>query len=203
MKRVCILDYGAGNVKSVKNAFDRLEIETRVSSDLGEMRKASHLVLPGVGAFGVAMQRIQEKIPLSNLEEEVIGRGKPFLGICVGMQVLAQWGNENGKHPGLGWVRSSEVSQNTKEVKQPHIGWNTVSLKGNSPLFEGINSNTDFYFVHSYIFHTMKAEYVIGTTNYGVEFPSAIQANNIFGVQFHPEKSQKAGLRLIHNFTSF
>jgi len=147
------------------------------------------------------MRRIQETIPLYELEEEVLTRGKPFLGICVGLQVLAEWGYEYGKHAGLGWLDNAEVHENTKEVQQPHIGWNNVSIIRDTPIFKGIESETDFYFVHSFILESVESEYVVGTTNYGINFPSVVQHQNVFGVQFHPEKSQRAGLKLIQNFT--
>lgn len=201
MKTICILNYGAGNVKSVKNAFDRVGIDSQVSNEISAIKRASHIVLPGVGAFGAAMQRIQESIPLSELRQEVLNRSKPFLGICVGLQVLAEWGYEHGKYQGLGWLNGAEVRENTKEVQQPHIGWNSVSIERNSPIFKDIESETDFYFVHSYVLKSVESDHVVGTTKYGIEFPSVIQNQNIFGVQFHPEKSQRAGLKLIHNFT--
>ena len=201
LRKVCILDYGSGNVKSVKHAFERLDVAAVVSNSIEDMQEASHIVLPGVGAFGNAMERIQNSIPLLELEAEVLEKKKPFLGICVGMQVLAEWGNEHGKHPGLGWIRNSEVFENTRQVGQPHIGWNNVSTIYDSPIMNGLKNDTDFYFVHSYIIQLVNEKIVVGVTNYGISFPSVIQSRNIFGVQFHPEKSQSAGLRLLNNFT--
>ena len=202
MSGVCILDYGSGNVNSVKNAFNQLNIDSFVSNEISSIRNASHIVLPGVGTFGTAMQRIQNSIPILVLREEVMDKGKPYLGICVGMQVLAEWGHEYGKHQGLGWLPGSEVHANKKEVRQPHIGWNNVSIKQDSSLLNSLENETDFYFVHSYVIRNVKEENVIATTSYGFEFPSIIQKENIFGVQFHPEKSQRAGLKLIKNFSS-
>ena len=202
MSNVCILDYGSGNVQSVKNALDRLKISNLVSNSIESIREASHIILPGVGAFEVAMRRIQDTLPIRELQIEVLEKKKPYLGICVGMQVLAERGYENGTHLGLGWIKKHEVVENSKHVRQPHIGWNSVRIRKKSPIFNGIDDGSDFYFVHSFIMESKSKEFVIGSTHYGDVFTSVLQKDNIFGVQFHPEKSQENGLKLLRNFTS-
>ena len=200
MSNVCILDYGSGNVQSVKNALDRLKISNLVSNSIESIREATHIILPGVGAFEVAMRRIQDTLPIRELQDEVLEKKKPYLGICVGMQVLAERGYENGTHLGLGWIKEHEVVENSKRVRQPHIGWNSVRIRKKSPIFSGIDDESDFYFVHSFIMKSKSQEFVIGSTDYGDVFTSVIQKDNIYGVQFHPEKSHKNGLQLIKNF---
>jgi len=201
MSNVCILDYGSGNVQSVKNALDRLKISNLVSNSIESIREASHIILPGVGAFKVAMRRIQDTLPIRELQDEVLEKKKPYLGICVGMQVLAERGYEKGTHLGLGWIKKHEVVENSKQVRQPHIGWNSVRIRKKSSIFNGIEDGSDFYFVHSFIMKSNSQEFVIGSTHYGDVFTSVLQKNNIFGVQFHPEKSQENGLKLLRNFT--
>lgn len=200
MKRVCILNYGSGNVQSVKNALDRLEINSVISNNVKTVRDSSHLILPGVGAFGAAMKSIQDSLPLKEIEAQVFNHKKAYLGICVGMQVLAERGYEQGLHKGLGWLTEGEVIENTKQVRQPHIGWNSVSINQNSPLMLQIEDESEFYFVHSYVLTDVSTSHVIGETFYGIKFPAVIGKENIFGVQFHPEKSQENGLRLLKNF---
>jgi glutamine amidotransferase len=201
VSNVCILDYGSGNVQSVKNALDRLKISNLISNSVESIRKATHIILPGVGAFEGAMRRIRDTLPIRELQDEVLEKKKPYLGICVGMQVLAERGYENGTHLGLGWIKEYEVVENSKQVRQPHIGWNSVQIRRESPIFNGIDDESDFYFVHSFIMKSKSQEFVIGSTHYGDIFPSVLQKDNIYGVQFHPEKSQENGLKLLRNFT--
>lgn len=200
MKIVCILDYGSGNVRSVKNTLELLDIECVVSNDSNAVRNSSHIILPGVGAFGTAMERIKRLLPLKVIEKQIFKHQKPFLGICVGMQVLAEKGYEFGMHKGLGWLDNSEVIENTKLVRQPHIGWNSVSITNSSPILYNIENNSDFYFVHSYIMTFSSRNHIIGETDYGNRFPSIVGKNNIYGVQFHPEKSQGNGTQILRNF---
>ena len=198
-QNVCILDYGSGNVKSVANLLTFLKVRHAVSNDPADVAAASHLILPGVGAFGAAMQAIREKIPLPALEQAVFGERKPFLGICVGMQVLAESGEEFGSHRGLGWIGGRVRRFKTNDLPVPHIGWNEV--RRDAPLtLLGEHDRLDFYFVHSYLFEPTAAEDVAATTVYGETFPSIIRRDNVLGVQFHPEKSQKAGMLLLTNF---
>lgn len=199
-KLVCILDYGSGNVKSVYNIFNFLNYDVVVSNNKKIIKDCSHIVLPGVGAFGLSMKKILEKIPIDVLENEVLEKGKPFLGICLGMQVLADEGNEFGKHKGLGWIEGSVDLLKVKDLSIPHIGWNEVKMMNNNKLLNKLNDINDFYFVHSYAFNPLNKNHIGSITSYGLEFVSSVQKNNIFGVQFHPEKSQKAGQLLINNF---
>lgn len=196
---VCILDYGAGNVRSVANLFSSLA-ETVISNDPAELAKATHLVLPGVGAFGTAMEKIHGQLPMDALREQVFGKRKPFLGICVGMQVLADEGHEFGAHPGLGWLGGKVRRLDCQGLPLPHVGWNDLILCQPHPLLDGLGNSPDFYFVHSYAISDIPQEYVLAETDYGGRFPSVIGSQNILGVQFHPEKSQQAGKKLIANF---
>ena len=198
--RVCILDYGSGNVRSVFNLVSQLAKDVQISNAPEVLRSATHLILPGVGAFGAAMEKIRSQIQVDVLEEEVIHKGKPFLGICVGMQVLANRGFEFGEHVGLGWISGTVSRLACGSLPLPHIGWNDVVPRIEHPLFTGSETNRDFYFVHSFAFQPQEDTAVLATTDYGEIFTSAIQQDNIVGVQFHPEKSQKTGRRLIRNF---
>lgn len=199
---VCILDYGSGNVRSVFNLFSAITGNVVVSNAPAEIEKASHIVLPGVGAFGAAMRKINSALPLDLLEQVVMVEKKPFLGICVGMQVLAARGTEFGEQKGLGWVEGSVEKLNTQDLPLPHIGWNNIAHKRPSPLLDGLENGPDFYFLHSFVFRSENQDCVLATTIYGQEFCSVIQKENIFGVQFHPEKSQRAGIKLAKNFLS-
>lgn len=202
MSRVCILDYGSGNVRSVFNLFASVSPHTVVSNEPAEIRQASHIILPGVGAFGAAMRKIRERLPMEELELAIFKDKKPFLGICVGMQILATRGMEFGECPGLGWIGGIVDKVDSRELPLPHIGWNNISCKRTSSLFDGLGNNPDFYFVHSYIFRVEHAHDMLAATNYGEEFCSVVHRENIYGVQFHPEKSQRAGIRLAKNFLS-
>mgnify|MGYP001161348344 FL=1 len=199
-KKVCILDYGSGNTNSVKNIITYLKYDVIVSNQEVDILKCTHLLLPGVGAFGASMDRIKNRIPLKILESEVIKYEKPFLGICVGMHILADVGFEFGKKGGLGWISGKVEKLDSNGLPLPHVGWNDVRAKKESELVTGLNKNNDFYFVNSYAFKADNSENVVAETEYGSWFTSIIQKDNIFGVQFHPEKSQKAGQLLLKNF---
>lgn len=202
MKRnelVCILDYGSGNVRSVFNMMQSLGANVVISNEVDRIRDASHIILPGVGAFGAAMQRIQERIPIDSVESEVLHGGKPFLGICVGMQVLADRGHEFGLHSGLGWIAGEVSELQSRDLPLPHVGWNDLSVRAESPLLKDA-TEYDYYFVHSFAFRPQAPEGIISVTDYGESFVSSIQRDNIFAVQFHPEKSQNAGKKLLQNF---
>ena len=199
-ERVCILDYGSGNVQSVRNIFAALSPGTIVSNREADIRDATHLVLPGVGAFGAAMERIRERIPLEIITQEVLEAGKPFLGICVGMQVLADTGYEFGEHAGLGWVHGRVSRLGAVDLPLPHVGWNDVTPRANSRLHAQMPPGMDFYFVHSYALEPDRPEVTSATATYGTRFCASVEQDNIFGVQFHPEKSSKAGTELLKNF---
>ena len=200
MQRVCILDYGSGNVKSVFNLFSTLAGQVQVSNAPADIEAASHIVLPGVGAFAAAMRRIHETLPLDVLERVVRQQGRPFLGICVGMQVLADVGHEFGETPGLGWIPGQVRQLDAGPHPLPHIGWNNIDLARPSALLAGLEDAPDFYYVHSYAFEAREPADVLATTEYGARFSAAVSRDNVYGVQFHPEKSQRAGMRLVNNF---
>lgn len=199
-KKVCILDYGSGNVKSVYNMFSLMESHVTISNSPDDIREATHIVLPGVGAFGPSMKKIKERIPLDLLEKEVFKNIKPFLGICVGMQVLAQEGCEFGRFDGLGWIPGTVLKLNTNGLPSTHIGWNSILIKNKTKILKDSSDKQDFYFVHSFAFKTKSEESVVAKTVYGDTFNSIVQRDNIIGVQFHPEKSQSAGKLLLRSF---
>lgn len=200
MVQVCILDYGSGNVRSVYNMFFTIAASVVVSNRAEDIRSATHIVLPGVGAFGAAMAKIKKTIKLDVLQDQVKNAQKPFLGICVGMQVLAEKGLEFGEHKGLGWIPGSVERLSTGDLPLPHVGWNSIRAVQPTPLLNRFASDPDFYFVHSYAFMQKNPEHALARTVYGSEFTAVIGTGNIFGVQFHPEKSQKAGRVLLENF---
>ena len=179
---ICILDYGSGNVMSVLNAFLSLGYNATISNQNNKIINSSHIVLPGVGSYGSSMEKLKQK-----------------LGICVGMQLLSDFGNEFKNTKGLGWIQGHVDKINTKK-KLPHIGWNKIKILKNSKLLDKINDKMYFYFVHSYRYNCKNEKNIIANTEYDSFFPSIINLKNIFGVQFHPEKSQKAGLLLLKNF---
>jgi len=197
---VCILDYGTGNVGSVYNLLKYMNYNVVISNEDKLIKKSTHIILPGVGSFGESMKKINNNLPMDLLHDQVVFRKKPFLGICVGMQVLANKGYEFGEHSGLGWINGDVVKLNSKDLPLPHIGWNDIQIKKETPILNNIDQIKDFYFVHSFCFEAENEENIIATTNYGSEFTSIIQKENIIGVQFHPEKSQKLGMLLIKNF---
>ena len=199
-KSICLLDYGSGDVKSVYNLLHFLGYDVKISNNLRVIIDRTHIILPGVGAFGTSMNKIMDKIPFDVLENEVINKGKPFLGICVGMQVLADKGFEFGEHRGFGWISGVVKKINTEDLPSLHIGWNDLIIKKESPLLKGIDIINDFYFVHSYIFDVENVNSTLAQTNYGNNFTSVLSKDNIYGVQFHPEKSQKAGQLIFKNF---
>lgn len=199
MAKVCIIDYGSGNVKSVYNLISFLGYNVCISNDADVIKGSSHLILPGVGSFKSAMQKIHNNVPLKVLKKEVIEHKKPFLGICVGMQILAEVGFEYGEHRGLGWIDGTVGRLDLKQNPLPHIGWNNILIKKQSKIVNNLEHINDFYFVHSYVFRTNES-FQIADTEYEIKFPSIIQKDNIYGVQFHPEKSQRAGQMLFKNF---
>ena len=200
MSKVCILDYGSGNVGSVNNLIKFLNYECIISNDPNEIEKSTHIILPGVGAFGAAMKKVREKIPIKKLENEIFNKKKPFLGICVGMQLMATASEEFGEFEGLGWIEGKVKKMKSKIL--PHIGWNDITIKKDSKIFSGLNEHKDFYFVHSFRFDLKDKNLVVAETEYGEKFCSIFQKENIIGVQFHPEKSQKTGQVLLKNFLS-
>lgn len=199
---IAIIDYGLGNLTSVLNAFEKLGIPAKITHNLEEIRMAERIILPGVGAFGEGMKNLRKANLIKVLEEEILGKKKPFLGICLGMQLLFQRGYEGGEFEGLGWVKGEVVKFESRELRIPHVGWNDVQCALESPILKGGRDTQTFYFVHSYYVRPAE-EVVIGRCHYGQEFCAILQKENIFGVQFHPEKSQHEGLELLRKFASY
>lgn len=193
---IAIIDYGLGNLASVKNALDKLGIPNRISSSSKVLKKAKALILPGVGAAGQGMKNLK-KNGLDKLIIDEIKKGKPFLGICLGMQLLFER-SEEGNVDCLGILKGT-VKKFKKMKKIPQIGWNQIEIQQKSNLFSGIPDNSYFYFVNSF-YCLPKEKITIGLTNYGETFVSVVERKNIIGVQFHPEKSGKAGFQLLENF---
>jgi len=199
---VLVLDYGMGNLGSVRRAFEECGAdEVLVSDSPKDLRLASHIVLPGVGAFAQGMENLKRAGWITPLKEAITNQQVPLLGICLGMQLLADKGLEGGEINGLGLVPGvvRRLVPTESEPRVPHMGWNEVETNP-SNLFNGIASNTDFYFVHSYHFCPKDENSIVGRTSYCGRFISAIENDKIFGVQFHPEKSQKPGFQLLRNF---
>ena len=200
--RVVIINYGMGNIKSISSTLKYLGVNNIIlSSDYDILKSADKLILPGVGSFSQAINQIKKLNLDTFLDEIVIKNKKSILGICLGMQLLTESSTEDGHSYGLSYVKGNVTKFKNKKIKVPHIGFNQVSINKSSILFDGINDNSDFYFVHSY---KMLSKYDINQSicNYGNNFISSFEYNNIFGVQFHPELSQSNGLRLLSNFLS-
>jgi len=195
---ILIIDYGMGNLRSVQKAFEKFEKDVRISSDFRRIPGADRVVLPGVGAFGDCVKNI-ERMGFREPILQFIATGRPFLGICLGLQLLFSKSHEKGEHAGLNII-PGEVVRFTGGVKVPQIGWNQVRIRKEKPLFNGIPDEAYFYFVHSYYVIPADDGAVAGLTDYGLSYASAVARGNVFGVQFHPEKSQNPGLRLIRNF---
>ncbi|HEX7316597.1 MAG TPA: imidazole glycerol phosphate synthase subunit HisH [Pyrinomonadaceae bacterium] len=195
---IAIIDYGVGNLRSVEKAFHASGVEAVVSSDVDVLCSADKLVLPGVGAFRACMEALTER-GFDRLVRERVVEGTPLLGVCVGMQMLFEESEEFGTTAGLGFLRG-RVRRFPEGLRVPQVGWNQVGWKGGHALSEGIGDKTFFYFVHSFYCDAGDAEAVVGETEYGITYPSVVARGNVRGVQFHPEKSQSAGLRLLKNF---
>jgi glutamine amidotransferase len=201
MKEIAIVDYGMCNLDSVSRAVEKCGGVPLVTADAREIAEADGIVLPGVGAFSDAMATLKERGLVTVLREQAIGRGVPFLGICLGMQLMAEMGHEGGQSEGLGLVPGEVVRlvADTPANRIPHVGWNEVAYQQECPLFSGIPDHTDFYFVHSYHFRC-EERFVIGRTPYCGGFASVVGREQCLGVQFHPEKSLAAGQTLLRNF---
>lgn len=203
MNKVAIVDYGLCNVDSVGRGVEECGAEAIITDDPDDLARADKIILPGVGAFPEAMANLRARSLDQALRDEVLGAGAPFLGICLGLHLLAATGQEFGDCAGLGFV-DGVVRRLVpgKGERVPHMGWNQVHTTGSSPLFEGIPDGTDFYFVHSYHIDCQDQSDVVATTPFCGGFASAVQKGSVFGVQFHPEKSQRHGLALLSNFLS-
>ena len=210
---VLIIDYGSGNIKSVYNSVKKtlnnynMPIEVKVSNNLLEIKNAYKIILPGVGSFNQCMDRINKTDDLvGTLNDEIITKKKPFLGICVGMQILADYGYENKKTKGLSWINGEVKSlknftDHSQNLKIPHMGWNNLSVNSKTiNLLHDITDEDQFYFVHSYFFDIKNKKNIICNTKYGIDIPAIINDDNIFGFQFHPEKSGSSGLKILYNW---
>lgn len=201
---VAIVDYGLGNLASVKKAFSAAGVNVRVTSNLRDIRAATHIVLPGQGAFGEGMENLTKRHLIDVLETLVLKKNRPFLGICLGMQLLGKSSTEGEFHKGLGWLSGIvEKITNHPNLRLPHMGWDDVTIKTSSAFTKGIKSGSDFYFAHSFILKLKQPDHVIATCTYGETFPAIIQISNIHATMFHPEKSQDNGMRVIQNFLQF
>jgi len=202
---VAIINYGMGNLASVRKAFEDIGAEVQITSDPNAIRDANRIVLPGVGAFCEGMERLGDAGLLDILHEAVIKQRKPLLGICLGMQMLASQGFEGGRTNGLDFIPGTvqRLDALSCTLRIPHVGWNEVKYRCEDALFDGIPESSDFYFVHSYAFIPECNDHLIATTSYGCEIPVVIRNENVFGCQFHPEKSSKAGRQLLINFLRY
>lgn len=202
---ITIIDYKTGNLGSIQNILRKIGETSIVSSDKAIVEKATKIILPGVGSFDTGMKNLKELDLIDILNKKVLDEKIPVLGICLGMQILSERSQE-GVLAGLSWIKGEVVKfeiKDTTEYKIPHMGWNFVVRKKESPLFHDMMPEPRFYFVHSYYFKASDNSDVLTTTNYETEFTSAVEKDNIFGVQFHPEKSHKYGMRLLKNFVDF
>ena len=200
---ITIIDYGMGNLRSIQNKLERIKVQTTISSNLRDIEKAEKLILPGVGAFGNGMKNLQDSGLISILNEKVKEQHIPILGICLGMQLFCTK-SEEGNVNGLGWINAETKRFNFENLPDilriPHMGWNTIKIKSNDSLLDRILDGSRFYFVHSYHIDQEATQYTIATAHYGYDFPAIIHSDNIWGTQFHPEKSHQAGLQILRNF---
>lgn len=201
---IAVVDYGAGNLRSVVKALERSKLDARVAGDPAALRRADAVVLPGVGAFANAMGHLRET-GLGDAVCESITAGRPYLGLCLGLQVLFEASDEHGETPGLGILRGrverfSDRDDEGAILRVPHIGWNTVRYCGEHPMLATLPGEDCYYFVHSYKVVPADPEVAVGATDYGGEFAAAVARENIFAVQFHPEKSQRAGEKVLDAF---
>ena len=199
---IAIVDYGVGNLRSVEKALQAVGADAAVTGDPGLVRESDKLVLPGVGAFGECSRRLRES-GMDRLVMEAAEQGKPVLGLCVGLQLMFDEGHEFGVHSGLGLMRGKVVRFPEGGPRVPQIGWNQIEKAKTHPLTDQIDDGSYFYFVHSYYVEAEDAGDVIATTEYGLQFPSICGRGSVCGAQFHPEKSQDMGLRLLANFSRF
>ena len=202
---IAVVDYGMGNLRSVLNALDSIGVEGRLVPDPGELASAEKIILPGVGAFGDGMRELRERGLVEPLRERAAD-GCPVLGICLGMQLLANRSFEYGEHEGLGLIPGDvKLIETEPGLRIPHVGWNDLIVKGvanGGALYEGLGEDPIVYFVHSFEFVPADAGAVTATTDYGREVVAAVQRDHVFGVQFHPEKSQRDGIQLLRNFAA-
>lgn len=200
---ITIIDYGLGNIKAFLHVYKKLNIPTVVATSSTQVDEASKLILPGVGSFDYAMTRLNASGMRDSLDKAVLEKKVPVIGICVGMQMLSASSDE-GQLPGLGWIDGSvkKFSINENATILPHMGWNDVKPVNSSPLFSGVEESSLFYFLHSYYFVCNNIDNIICESQYGINFTCAVAQNNVYGVQFHPEKSHNSGVQLLKNFST-
>lgn len=201
--RIGIINYGMGNLSSVKNSLNHLQFEAEIVDDASDLDQFDKLILPGVGAFAKAMENIHSKNLLQHIKTEVLLKKKPLLGLCLGMQLLFEESSENGLTSGFGFIEGSVISikERTSNLVVPHMGWNNLNIQRSHDFLHEIPEiENDVYFVHSFYCEAKNRVDVLATCNYGVEMDVIVQKENIFGCQFHPEKSHKIGLKLLQNF---
>jgi glutamine amidotransferase len=200
---IVIIDYGVGNIRAFANIYKQLNVPIKIARQVEDLDDASKLILPGVGAFDYAMEQLEGSGMKQRLDQLVLIEKKPVIGICVGMQMLAK-GSDEGTKPGLGWLDASVKKFDEQKIKYttrlPHMGWNNIKRITSNNLLRGLEKDAKFYFLHSYYFECSQEEDVIAMSEYGVEFTCAVNKNNIYGVQFHPEKSHQNGIQLLKNF---
>lgn len=201
---ITIIDYGLGNIKAFVNVYDRLNIKIKIANCAADIKEASKLILPGVGSFDYAMNQLNSSGMRDEIEKRVQIDKIPIIGICVGMQMMAK-SSEEGTLQGLGWfdaeVKLFDTSKIPYKTRLPHMGWNSVNIVKKGGLLSNLEDESRFYFLHSYYFNCNSLENIIAHTDYGGKFASAVQNNNIYGIQFHPEKSHKNGIQLLNNFS--
>ena len=199
---ITIIDFGMGNLGSIQNMLRRMDCEVEITSELDKIQNAEKIILPGVGAFDMAMSNLQNMGVIPILNDKVLNEKVPILGICLGMQLLSSR-SEEGVREGLDWIESDTIRFSFTEkqnLRIPHMGWNTVQIEQDSCLFNDMYEEPRFYFVHSYHVKCKNTENILTSTEYGINFTSSIIQGNIYGVQFHPEKSHKFGMKLLRNF---
>ena len=198
---ISIINYGLGNVLAFYNIYKKLNIESQVVSSSSELESATKIILPGVGSFDWAMDKLNKSGMRETLDHLVLEKNIPVMGICVGMQMMAN-SSEEGQKEGLGWFDAKvKKIKSDKKIDLPHMGWNEINIKNDNTLFHGLQNNARFYFLHSYYFETNEDECILCETNYGGLFTSAAKKNNIFAIQFHPEKSHQWGECILKNFS--
>lgn len=202
---IAIIDYGVGNIRAFANIYKQLNIPIRIASKVDDLENVSKLILPGVGAFDYAMEQLENSGMKQRLDELVLLNKIPVLGICVGMQMLAN-GSDEGNKSGLGWIDAFVKKFDENKIKYttrlPHMGWNSIQLLTKNKLLHGLDERARFYFLHSYYFDCFQKQDAIAATEYGIDFSCAVNKNNIYGVQFHPEKSHQNGIQLLQNFAN-
>ena len=200
-KLICIIDYGCGNTTSIKNSLKYLGYKVLISKKISDIKKSTHLILPGVGSYSNAIDKVKKNINIKIINDEIYRKKKPILGICVGMQIMSDYGLEFKKSNGLKWINGKVIKLSNKPNIVPQIGWNNLKIiEKKNKLFKNIDGNDFFYFVHSYKFCLKSKKELMASTDYNETFSSVINKENIIGVQFHPEKSQSSGLKLLKNF---